>query len=149
MLILGLRPTLYRRKLETMRYLTTVILSLFTLIASTLASTPMQVEIYTIPNCPGCGVTKSFFENRKIPYTEINLAGRRDLYRQMKERVYAALPANERRPMDEPMNVPKVFINGVYVPRSQLDEHLDKLTTQVKGNSNKDLTSTAKSPENN
>jgi glutaredoxin len=132
-----------------MRYLVTVIFSLFTLISSTFASAPIQVEIYTIPGCPGCGMAKSFFEDRKIPYTEINLQGRRDLYRQMKERVNATLPDEERRPMEESMNVPKVFINGVYVPTSQLDEHLEKLTAQVKGNSTKVSTTTENSTNNN
>lgn len=86
----------------------------------------IEVEIYTIPSCPGCEMAKSTLESRNIPYREISLYGRRDLYRQMKERVNASLPASERRPIEESMTVPKIFINGKYVPYSDLDELLDK-----------------------
>lgn len=106
------------------------------------SATSMAVEIYTIPSCPGCEMAKSTLESRKIGYTEISLYGRRDLYRQMKERVNAALPASERRPLDESMTVPKIFINGKYVPYSDLDDYLDKLAAGSKGNSNPNSAST-------
>jgi len=120
-----------------MRYLVTLILSLFILITSSYA-VPIQVEIYTIPNCPGCEIAKATLNSHGITPTEISLYGRRDLYKQMKERVYAALPPSERRPMEESMTVPKIFINGQYVPHSELDDRLDKLTAQnnAVGNTN-------------
>lgn len=118
-----------------MRYLYLLSIAIFTLISTAKASVPpsVNVEIYTIQSCPGCEIAKSTLQARGIPYTEISLNGRRDLYRQMKERVYAALPASERRPMEESMTVPKIFINGKYVPNSDLDNHLDKITAINQG----------------
>ena len=92
------------------------------------------VEIYTIPGCGGCGRAKAMFDDRSIPYKEISLAGRRDLYRQMKERAYAQMAPSERRPMEESMTVPRIFINGKYIGGySDLDgAMLDKLNSQAK-----------------
>jgi glutaredoxin len=110
-----------------MNYLISSILALILCAFPINATTPQpSVEIYTIPSCPGCESAKSTLDSRNIPYTEISLYGRRDLYRQMKERVNAALPASERRPLEDSMTVPKIFIDGEYVPYSQLDEYLDK-----------------------
>jgi glutaredoxin 3 len=81
-------------------------------LALTLFLTPTHaaisnVEIYTIPGCMGCGMAKSFFEARGIPYQEISLQGRRDLYAEMKRRAGGS--------QEESMNVPQVFINGKHI----------------------------------
>lgn len=91
------------------------------------------VEIYTIPGCMGCGRAKSMFDDRSIPYKEISLAGRRDLYAQMKERVYNQMDPKDRRPMSESMTVPRIFINGKYIGGySELDgSMLDKLNSKA------------------
>lgn len=66
-----------------------------------------DVVIYTIPGCMGCGMAKSFLEERGIPFKEINLRGRPDLYAEMKQRA-GGNP-------DESMTVPRVFINGKHI----------------------------------
>jgi glutaredoxin len=92
------------------------------------------VEIYTIPGCGGCGRAKAMFDDRSIPYKEISLAGRRDLYDQMKKRAYEQMPPSERRPMEESMTVPRIFINNKYIGGySDLDgSMLDKLNSSAK-----------------
>jgi glutaredoxin 3 len=63
-----------------------------------------KVVIYTIPNCPGCSWAKSFFNTRGIPFEEIDIKGRPDLYREMK--------------LDESMTVPRIFVNGKHLGSS-------------------------------
>lgn len=118
-----------------MRYITTFIFSLFIFTLS--ASAAVKVEIYTIPGCFGCGAAKSKFEDRGIPYTEINLQGRRDLYVQMKQRVFAALPSNERGSLEDSMTVPRIFINGKYIGGyGDLDSAtLDKIAAEMNNTS--------------
>ena len=62
-----------------------------------------EVVIYTIPGCFGCGLAKSMFEDRHIPYTEINLTGKPMVYRDM------IAKAGGRK------TVPQIFINGKHI----------------------------------
>jgi len=137
-----------------MRYLASLVFILFALSnpAPTQAelaapSLPQVVEIYTIPGCFGCGSAKSKFEDRGIPYIEISLKGRPDLYRQMKERVYSQMEQSTRRSMEESMTVPRIFIKGKYIGAyGDLDDaKLDKLAAQLQSNS----TTTANQPSKN
>lgn len=120
-----------------MRYLASLILSLFALIAPSQA-TAAKVEIYTIPGCPGCNSAKDLLSENKIPFEEINLQGRRDLYLQMKQRVYAQVDVSERRSLNESMTVPRIFINGKYIGNySDLNgATIDKLVAQNKSTPN-------------
>jgi glutaredoxin len=120
-----------------MRYLASLILTLFALIVPTHAAVPL-VEIYTIPGCTGCNLAKAMFDGKGIPYKEINLQGRRDLYLEMKQRVYAQMAPSDRRDLSESMTVPRIFISGKYIGNySDLnDATLDKLVTQNKSNPN-------------
>lgn len=97
-----------------MRYLTALILTFFAFIAPTQAAVPI-VDIYTIPGCPGCELAKSMFEKKGILVNDISLQGRRDLYKQMKERVFASMPPSERGSLEDSMSVPRIFINGKYI----------------------------------
>jgi glutaredoxin len=92
-----------------MKYIVTVFLSL-TVISKAQAAlpTPQQfskpdVVIYTIPGCMGCGMAKSMFEARKIPYKEIDLTGKPVLYQEM------------IRKTGGNRTVPQIFINGKYI----------------------------------
>ena len=104
-----------------MRYLAALFLVLLSLMAPSYATpSNLTVEVYTIPGCFGCGIAKSLLEERGIPYTEINLQGRPDLYRQMKERAGGK--------QEDSMTVPRIFINGKHIGGySQLGDALDNL----------------------
>lgn len=104
-----------------MRYLTLLFLVFSSLISSSYATpSNIKVEIYTIPGCLGCGMAKSMLEDRGVPYTEINLQGRPDLYSQMKKR------AGESQ--EDSLSVPRIFINGKHIGGySQLGDALDQL----------------------
>jgi glutaredoxin len=123
-----------------MRYFISLTLAFIAFTTQTYSAVPaaptLNVEIYTIPSCPGCEIAKSTFRNRGISFTEISLYGRRDLYRQMKERVNAALPAKDRAPMEDSMTVPKIFINGKYIPYADLDNQLDRMQALKPANAN-------------
>lgn len=91
-----------------MRYFAPFFLALMTFLAPIQAATPKpEVVIYTIPGCMGCGMAKSWLEERGIPYKEINLRGRPDLYAEMK-RLAGGNP-------EESMTVPRIFINGKHI----------------------------------
>jgi glutaredoxin 3 len=114
-----------------MRYLTTLALTLVTVFSPIYASVQSEkpltkVEIYTIPGCMGCNLAKGMFDDRKIPYQEISLQGRRDLYAEMKRRVGGD--------QESTMTVPRIFINGKYIGGySELNGgDLDKLVSANK-----------------
>jgi len=86
------------------------LLAMTVFFSSTHAAMPapsLTVEIYTIPGCMGCAIAKSLLEDQGIPYKEISLQGRPDLYAEMKRRA-GGNP-------EESMTVPRVFINGKYI----------------------------------
>jgi glutaredoxin len=129
-----------------MRNFASLVILLFTIVTASqaridtdaaAAPTSQGVEIYTIPGCFGCGSAKSMFEDRGIPFTEISLKGRPDLYRQMKERVYSQMEKDARGSMEDIMTVPRIFIQGKYIGGfGDLDgATLDKLAAQLKSNS--------------
>ena len=91
-----------------MHYLTIFFLTLMTLLSPVQAAPPnLNVEIYTIPGCAGCGMAKSMLEEHGVPYTEISIRGRPDLYAQMKQRAGG-------NPEDS-LSVPRIFINGKHL----------------------------------
>ncbi|MCE3230213.1 MAG: grxC [Alphaproteobacteria bacterium] len=106
-----------------MRYLASFLFVLMGLLTPVHALT---VEIYTIPGCFGCGMAKSMLEDHGIPYTEVSIQGRPDLYAQMKKRAGG-------NPEDS-MTVPRIFINdkhiGSYSELSDVD--FDALLQQEK-----------------
>ena len=66
-------------------------------------SPQLDVVIYTIPGCMGCGMAKSLLEDRKIPYKEIDLTGKPAVYQEMIQKT-----GGNR-------TVPQIFINGKYI----------------------------------
>jgi len=75
-----------------------------TLLASIHAEGPMpKVIIYTIPGCIGCGMAKSMFEERGIPYEEIDVTGKPLVYQDMVRKTKGRT------------TVPQVFINGTHI----------------------------------
>ncbi len=62
----------------------------------------IEVTIYTAVPCGYCSAAKSFFESRGIPYTEVDLTGRRE------ERL-ALLQRTGRR------TVPQIFIGERHI----------------------------------
>lgn len=87
-----------------MRFLAPLFLALMTLLASTQATAPMpKVTIYTIPGCLGCGLVKSMFEDRDIPYEEIDVTGKPLVYKDMVRKTGGK------------KTVPQVFINDKYI----------------------------------
>jgi glutaredoxin 3 len=85
-----------------MRYLAPFFLALMTFLAPTQAAMP-NVVIYTIPGCLGCRMVISMFEDRGIPYKEIDVAGNRSVYMAMVSKT-----GGKR-------TVPQVFINDKYI----------------------------------
>lgn len=104
-----------------MRYFAPFFLALMTLLASTQAAnlTP-KVVIYTIPGCMGCGMVKSMFEDRGIPYEEIDVTGKPLVYQDMVRKTGGR------------KTVPQVFINGEYIG-GYYDLDGSKLDTLKKG----------------
>lgn len=95
-----------------MRYFAPIALALITLLAPLQAEVhqykaPLQVEIYTIPSCPGCISAKSLLEEKGIPYHEINLKGN--------PRGYAEMKARAGGRQEDSMSVPRIFINGKHI----------------------------------
>jgi glutaredoxin 3 len=88
-----------------MRYFAPFFLSLITLLgAQTQAiNPPPKVVIYTIPGCMGCGLAKSMFEDRGIPYEEIDVTGKPLVYQDMVRKTGGK------------KTVPQVFINDKYI----------------------------------
>lgn len=87
-----------------MRYFAPLFLALATFLASTQAAIPMpKVIIYTIPGCMGCGLAKSMFEERQIPYEEIDVTGKPLVYQDMVRKTGGK------------KTVPQVFIDGQYI----------------------------------
>lgn len=87
-----------------MRYFTSFFLAFMTLLASIHAASSMpKVIIYTIPGCMGCGMAKSMFEDRGIPYEEIDVTGKPLVYQDMVRKT-----GGKR-------TVPQVFINDKYI----------------------------------
>ena len=62
-----------------------------------------NVEIYTLDYCPYCMKAKIFFEEHKIPYTEISCEEREDDMRIELMKKYA---------LKEPATFPQIVING-------------------------------------
>lgn len=89
-----------------MRKTLTIFLSLVSFVTLSQGMTP-NVEIYTIPGCLGCNLAKAMFADRHIPYKEISLQGRRDLYQEMKRRAGGDPESS--------MTVPRIFIQGKYI----------------------------------
>lgn len=94
-----------------MRYIIAAFLSLMLVFKVNAAVAPaaipyaskLDVVIYTIPGCPGCGMAKSVLEDRKVPYKEIDLTGKPAVWKDMIQKT----GGNK--------NVPQVFINGKYI----------------------------------
>jgi glutaredoxin 3 len=104
-----------------MRYVAPFFLALMTLLVSahaavkkpdlpTVSTSPdvqpalnPDVVVYTIPGCMGCRMVISMFEDRGIPFKEINVAGNRSLYMAMVSKT-----GGKR-------TVPQVFINDKYI----------------------------------
>ena len=87
-----------------MRYFTPFILSLITFLASAQGmNVAPKVIIYTIPGCMGCGLAKSMFEDREIPYEEIDVTGKPLIYQDMVRKTGGK------------KTVPQVFINDKYI----------------------------------
>lgn len=61
-----------------------------------------KVVIYTIPGCFGCSLAKGMFEDREIPYEEINVSGNPTAYAQMFTKTGKK-------------TVPQVFINDKHI----------------------------------
>jgi len=103
-----------------MHYLTLLRLA-FLFFFSQVQAAPPIVEIYTIPNCMGCSWVKDLLKEHGVPYKEISIRGRPDLYAEMKQRA-GGNP-------DDSMTVPRIFINGKHIGGySDLQEiDLDKL----------------------
>jgi glutaredoxin 3 len=92
-----------------MKYIVTTFLSLMVICKAEAAlpapqqSSRLDVVIYTIPGCMGCGMAKSMLEARKIPYKEIDLTGKPVLYQEM------------IRKTGGNRTVPQIFINGKHI----------------------------------
>ena len=88
-----------------MRYFAPFFLSLITLLAAPTQAVPLppKVIIYTIPGCMGCGLAKSMFEDRGIPYEEIDVTGKPLVYQDMVRKTGGK------------KTVPQVFINDKYI----------------------------------
>jgi glutaredoxin 3 len=71
------------------------------------SSKQSPVVIYTIPGCMGCGMAKSMFEDKNIPYTEIDVNRNAARYNEMVAKAGG-------QPGDQ-MGVPKIFINGKFI----------------------------------
>lgn len=97
-----------------MRLFTPLLLALITLLAPVKADVlevqKPQVVIYTIPNCLGCTWAKSFFRDKGIPFEEVDIKGRPDLYREMKIKAGGKV--------DDSMTVPRIFVNGKHLGSS-------------------------------
>ena len=63
----------------------------------------MSIEVYTTPYCPYCISAKELLRRKGVDFTEINVAGSRDLRERMVER------AGGR------MTVPQIFIGETHV----------------------------------
>jgi len=63
----------------------------------------MAIEVYTTPFCPYCISAKDLLRRKGVEFTEINVAGNRDLRSRMVER------AGGR------MTVPQIFIGETHV----------------------------------
>jgi glutaredoxin 3 len=86
-----------------MRYFTPFFLAFMTFLASThAANPPLKVVIYTIPGCMGCGLAKSMFEDRQIPYEEIDVTGK-PFYQDMVRKTGGK------------KTVPQIFINDKHI----------------------------------
>ncbi len=62
-----------------------------------------SIEVYTTPYCPYCIAAKELLRRKGVAFTEINVAGSRELRSQMVER------AGGR------MTVPQIFIGSTHV----------------------------------
>lgn len=76
----------------------------------------MTVKIYTTKTCPYCKLTKEFLDEKKVPYTEIDVAE-------------DPAAANEMVKKSGQMGVPVIEIDGTIIVgwnRGALDEALAK-----------------------
>jgi glutaredoxin 3 len=85
------------------------------------------IDIYTIPYCPYCADAKDLLKRKGVGFNEINVAGNRDIRKQMIERAHGR------------STYPQIFIGTTYVGGCDdlyaLDEtgKLDPLLAEVKG----------------
>ena len=72
-----------------MTYLASLFLSISTFLSGAYAALPApspsqpSVIVYTIPGCIGCGMAKSMFERRNIPFKEVNVQQNQVNYNEM------------------------------------------------------------------
>lgn len=94
-----------------MRHLTPIFFLFIALISGvngvSQSKSNLDVVIYTIPGCLGCNMAKSMFEERGIPYQEINVQRNKPRYNEMVLRAGG-------QPGDL-MSVPQIFINGKHI----------------------------------
>jgi glutaredoxin 3 len=85
------------------------------------------IDIYTIPYCPYCADAKDLLKRKGVGFNEINVAGNRDIRKQMIERAKGR------------STYPQIFIGATHIGGCDdlyaLDEagKLDPLLTDVKG----------------
>jgi len=85
------------------------------------------IDIYTIPYCPYCADAKDLLKRKGVGFNEINVAGNRDIRKQMIERAHGR------------STYPQIFIGTTHVGGCDdlyaLDEtgKLDPLLAEVKG----------------
>jgi len=114
------------KDMRNMRYLVSLFLAFAIFFTSAHGTNSMEkVVIYTIPGCSGCHMAKSMLEDRDIPYKEIDVAGKPDVYREMIRK------SGGRK------TVPQIFIKGKHIGGySDLDgATLDALKTEIDSSS--------------
>lgn len=87
-----------------------------------------QVVIYTIQGCIGCGMAKSMFEDRNIPFKEIDVNRNKARYDEMVMRAGGKV--------GDEMGVPKIFIDDKFIGgySDVSNELLDSLQARFSSN---------------